>query len=118
MRLTKELLRYVAGRINPLGQREISLRGFQIPVIENLGILEDAYDSIDLSDNSIIIMNNFPLMKRLNTLLLHNNKIKEIIKGLGQYLPALENLMITNNKIEKVCFILLHFIYILAPYIH
>lgn len=102
MRLTIDLLRYVAGHINTIRQREISLRGYQIPAIENLGILQDAYDCIDLSDNSIVIMNNFPEMKRLICLLLHNNKIKEIAKGLGKYLPKLENLMLSNNKIEKV----------------
>ena len=111
MRLTIDLLRYVAGHINTIREREICLRGYQIPAIENLGILQDAYDCIDLSDNSIIIMQNFPLMKRLNSLLLHNNKIKEIVKGLGQYLPSLQNLMLSNNKIEKVsCFYHLSFI--------
>eukprot|EP01084_Bolivina_argentea_P164986 286742_1 len=102
MRLTIDLLRYVAGHINTICQREISLRGYQIPAIENLGILEDAYDCIDLSDNSIVIMDNFPEMKRLIVLLLHNNKIRDIAKGLGQLLPNLENPMLTNNKIEKL----------------
>ena len=105
MRLTIDLLRYVAGHINTIRQREISLRGYQIPAIENLSILKDAYDCIDLSDNSIMIMSNFPKMERLIALLLHNNKIKEIAKGLGKELPNLENLMLSNNKIEKVCFI-------------
>lgn len=31
--------------------------------IENLGILQDGYDCVDLSDNSIIILGNFPEMK-------------------------------------------------------
>ena len=103
MRLTIDLLRYVAGHINAVRQREICLRGYQIPAIENLGILQDAYDCIDLSDNSIIILGNFPEMKRLITLLLHNNKIKEISKGLGRFAPKLENLMLSNNKIDRVC---------------
>eukprot|EP00484_Ammonia_sp_Unknown_P001194 CAMPEP_0197023288 /NCGR_PEP_ID=MMETSP1384-20130603/4027_1 /TAXON_ID=29189 /ORGANISM="Ammonia sp." /LENGTH=253 /DNA_ID=CAMNT_0042451483 /DNA_START=16 /DNA_END=777 /DNA_ORIENTATION=+ len=102
MRLTIDLLRYVAGHINTMSQREISLRGYQIPAIENLGILQDAYDCIDLSENSIVIMNNFPVMKRLLVLLLHNNKIKEIGKGIGEYLPNLDSLMLTNNKIERL----------------
>ena len=103
MRLTIDLLRYVAGHINAVRQREICLRGYQIPAIENLGILQDAYDCIDLSDNSIIILGNFPEMKRLISLLLHNNKIKEISKGLGKFAPNLENLMLSNNKIDRVC---------------
>lgn len=102
MRLTVDLVRLCIGRINPIREREVSLRGYQIPAIENLGILRDAYDCIDLSDNSIVIMENFPLMKRLNTLLLHNNQIRRISKGLAQYLPKLTNLMLTNNSISKV----------------
>jgi len=96
------LLRYVEGHINAVRQREISLRGYQIPAIENLGILQDAYDCIDLSDNSILVLANFPEMKRLITLLLHNNKIKEISKGLGRLAPNLENLMMANNRIDRL----------------
>lgn len=101
MRLTIDLIRFAASYINAIGEREISLRAYQIPAIENLGILEDSYDCIDLSENSIIIMENFPLMPRLTTLLFHNNKIKKILKGLSQFLPNLQNLMLTNNQISN-----------------
>jgi hypothetical protein len=30
-----------------------SYRGFKIPAIENMGVLQDSYDTIDLSDNEI-----------------------------------------------------------------
>ena len=108
MRLTIALLRDISGRINTIRQREISLRGYQIPAIENLGILQDGYDTLDLSDNSIISMSNFPEMKRLLCLLLHNNKIKEIAAGLGAMLPNLEDLMLSGNKLDKVSFALAH----------
>ena len=121
MRLTIDLLRYADTYINTIGQREISLRKYAIPAIENLGILNDGYDSIDLSENSIVIVENFPIMKRLNTLLLHNNKIRRIAKGLGKCIFNLENLMLTNNSIMHVkyffsflCYFFIIFIFLFA----
>lgn len=106
MRLTIDLLRYAASYINPIGQREINLRKYAIPSIENLGILNDGYDTIDLSENSIVIIDNFANMKRLNTLLLHNNKIRRIAKGLGSKIINLENLMLNSNQIMHVKYFL------------
>jgi hypothetical protein len=41
--------------------------GFKIPQIENLGVCEDLFECIDLSDNELLIIDNFPIMKRLVT---------------------------------------------------
>ena len=38
---------------NPLREREIKLRAYKIPAIENLGSTQDQFDTIDLSDNEI-----------------------------------------------------------------
>jgi len=38
MRLTAELVAQSSSFINPLKQRELDLRGHQIPTIENLGV--------------------------------------------------------------------------------
>ncbi len=38
---------------NPLREREIKLRAFKIPAVENLGATQDQFDTIDLSDNEI-----------------------------------------------------------------
>jgi len=88
--------------LNPLKEREISLRGFKIPTIENLGVTEDQFDSIDLSDNEIIKLDNMPLLPRLQTLLLHNNRIMKIAEGLYQFIPKLTNLMLSHNKITSI----------------
>ena len=37
VRITLELINTAPGYINTLGQRELSLRGYLIPMIENLG---------------------------------------------------------------------------------
>ena len=44
-------------------------------MIENLGATFDMYDAIDLSDNHIRKLDGFPMLPRLSTLYLNNNKI-------------------------------------------
>lgn len=62
---------------------------------------KDQYDSIDLSDNEITKLENFPYLHRLRTLLLNNNKIQHI-GSLGDSLPSLESLVLTNNKLNNL----------------
>lgn len=102
MRLTVDLLKYIQGYINPIREREICLRGYKIPMVENLGILKDQYDVVDLSDNSITCLDNFPLMKRLTGLIAHNNKIASFGIDIGAFLPKLENLVLTNNGLKNL----------------
>ncbi len=62
---------------------------FECPnwVICSVGILfcvsQDQYDSIDISDNEIVKLENFPYLKRLTTLLVNNNRIARISPSLG-----------------------------------
>ena len=65
MRITADLLSRSVIFLNPLQQREISLRGMKIPAIENLAVLLDQVDTIDLSDNEIKKLENFATMHRL-----------------------------------------------------
>lgn len=98
--------------------------GYKIPVIENLGFAvvqhadaldfcaavrtfelcfaQDGYDSIDLSDNALQKLENFPSMPNLRTLLLNNNMVARIADDMGPRLPALEMLVLTNNKISNL----------------
>lgn len=41
-------------------------------------LLQNQFDSIDLSDNNVIILEGFPKLPRLKTLLLNNNRITRI----------------------------------------
>eukprot|EP01120_Amphizonella_sp_Union-15-10_P010511 TRINITY_DN4214_c0_g2_i1.p1 TRINITY_DN4214_c0_g2~~TRINITY_DN4214_c0_g2_i1.p1 ORF type:complete len:240 (+),score=39.73 TRINITY_DN4214_c0_g2_i1:138-857(+) len=101
-RLTAELIWSSPAFINPLKERELDLRGNKIPQIENLGATEDQNDVIDLSDNEITKLENFPLLKRLASLFLNNNKICKIEDHLEKVLPFLETLVLTNNKIVNL----------------
>lgn len=117
MRLTLDLIEHATSFMNPLGERELDLRGTKkmscvygycnfwvankIPGIENLGTTRDRHDTIDLSDNELRKLENFPLMKRLTCLLLANNFIRKI-EPLDTKLPYLHTLILTNNLIEDI----------------
>jgi len=102
MKLTPDLIRGAPTYINPLKERELSLRGYKISKIENLGVTEDQYDVIDLSDNEILKLENFPLLQRLQALLLNNNRLCRIAQGLEAFLPRLATLILTGNKLTNL----------------
>ncbi|XP_029814640.1 U2 small nuclear ribonucleoprotein A' [Manacus vitellinus] len=76
--------------------------GYKIPVIENLGATLDQFDAIDFSDNEIRKLDGFPLLRRLKTLLMNNNRICRIGENLEQALPSLTELILTNNNIAEL----------------
>ena len=53
MRITPDLVAQSPQFTNPLNDREIKLRAYKIPAVENLGATQDQFDVIDLSDNEI-----------------------------------------------------------------
>ena len=65
-------------------------------------ILQDQHDAIDLTDNAIITLGNIPLMRRLRTLLLANNRISVFSQSLHLSAPNLTTLVLTNNSISEL----------------
>jgi len=57
---------------------------------------------LDLSDNEILKLENFHLLQRLQAILLNNNRLCRISKGLGEFLPRLVTLILTGNKITNL----------------
>ncbi|PPQ66123.1 hypothetical protein CVT26_010924 [Gymnopilus dilepis] len=102
MKLTPELLAQATSQLNPLKERQIDLRGYKIPAIENLGVTRDQHDAIDFTDNAIITLGNLPLLKRLQTLLLANNRIHTISSSIHLSVPNLQTLVLTNNNIAEL----------------
>lgn len=102
VRLTAELVLTSPAFVNPLKERELDLRGNKIPKIENLGATEDQYDVLDFSDNDITRLENFPLLPRITTILINNNRVQSIEPGLNTKIPNLETLILTNNRIENL----------------
>lgn len=103
MRLTADVLLRAECLMNPTKERELNLRGFKIPLIENLAVLQDQVDVMDLSDNDLRVLENFPRMPRLTTILLTSNAINRInaSQNLSTNLPNLTALVATNNKIAS-----------------
>lgn len=102
MRMNPDLLLSASSFMNPLGDRELDLRGRQIPSIENFGVTKDLNESVDLVDNDIRALGNFPLLKQLNTLLLSRNRVSAIAPDFAQSVPNLRCLVLTNNAIAQL----------------
>ncbi|XP_051575423.1 U2 small nuclear ribonucleoprotein A'-like [Myxocyprinus asiaticus] len=102
VKLTAELIEQAAQYTNPVRDRELELRGYKIPVLENLGATLDQFDTIDFSDNEIRKLDGFPLLKRLKTLMMNNNRICRIGENLEQSLPNLKELVLTSNNIQEL----------------
>ncbi|XP_047311077.1 U2 small nuclear ribonucleoprotein A'-like [Impatiens glandulifera] len=102
VRLTADLIWNSPHFFNAIRERELDLRGNKIPLIENLGATEDQFDAIDLSDNEIVKIENFPNLNRLGTLLINNNRITRINPSIGEFLPKLHTLVLTNNRLTNL----------------
>ncbi|KAL0797575.1 hypothetical protein Bca101_052749 [Brassica carinata] len=102
VKLTADLIWNSPHFFNAIKERELELRGNKIPVIENLGATEDQFDTIDLSDNEIVKLENFPLLNRLGTLIVNNNRITRINPNIGEFLPKLHTLVLTNNRLVNL----------------
>ncbi|SGY69263.1 BQ5605_C004g02982 [Microbotryum silenes-dioicae] len=97
MRLDAELIQRTPTYLNPLKDRELDLRGHNIAAIENLGVTKDGIDSLDLTDNSITSLSNFPLLRRLQHVHISNNPIRTLSPSITTSLPNLRSLVIRNG---------------------
>mmetsp|Transcript_5771 Transcript_5771/g.6631 ORF Transcript_5771/g.6631 Transcript_5771/m.6631 type:complete len:269 (-) Transcript_5771:537-1343(-) len=101
-RLTAELILRAPQEMNAVKEYEIDLRGNKIAAIENLGVTQNQFVCIDLSDNEIVKLEGFPRLNRVETLLLNNNRIARIGENLGASLPSLETLVLTGNRLASL----------------
>ncbi|KAF5287806.1 hypothetical protein FQR65_LT12174 [Abscondita terminalis] len=102
VKLTAELIQNSMQYINPVKDRELDLRGYKIPEIENLGATGDQFDTIDFSENDIRKLDGFPFLKRIKCLLMNNNRIVRIGQHLEEHIPNLESLVLTGNHVEEL----------------
>ena len=103
MRLSAELIGSSEQRTNDLGEREIVLRGFAIPVIEHLGVTRDAFDAMDLTDNRLSRLENFPRLNRLSSLYISGNVIETIDgSNLAKNVANLIQLDLSHNRISSL----------------
>ncbi|KAK3323652.1 leucine-rich repeat-domain-containing protein [Cercophora scortea] len=101
MRLTADLINNSLSYLNPLKERELDLRGHRIPAIENLGVA-GPHDALDLTDNDIQVLGNFPLSPRVRTLLLARNRVAAIQPSVPAAIPNLQNLALASNCLAEL----------------
>ena len=103
VKISSELILRSPVVFNPLGDRELILRGLKIPAIRNLGVTQDQFDSLDLSDNDIQVLGNFPKQTRLSTVQLNDNQISSVEgQSVADALPNLTRLILTGNQIQRL----------------
>lgn len=100
MKISADLIDLSARFTNCLKERELDLRGNKIPIIENLAITRDNFDTIDLSNNELRVLNNFSTLQNLKTLYCANNFITKLDNDLVGRLVNLETLNLTNNRLD------------------
>ena len=100
-RLTADLISRSPQGLNACGEYELDVRGHKIGAVENLGATQNQFDAIDLSDNEIVRLEGFPVLPRLHTLTLCNNRIARVAQGLQDALPNLATLTLTNNRVTS-----------------
>jgi len=101
MRLSADVLGMAEQRTNPLGERELVLRGLGIPVIEHLAATRDLFDAMDFADNRLMALGNFPRLLRLSSLSVTGNLLETIdATNLQKNLPNLKYLSLTDNRIR------------------
>ncbi|KAI2810751.1 U2 small nuclear ribonucleoprotein A' [Blomia tropicalis] len=103
MKLTPDLIEGAFQFMNrSTRDRELDLRDYKIPSIENLGATLDQFDCIDLTNNDIRRIENFPLLHRLKRLYLSNNRVVKIDENLVDMTPNLEGILLINNQISEL----------------
>jgi len=101
MRLSAQIIQSAEQRTNPLGEREIILRSLAIPSIEHLAVSRDQFDTMDLSNNHLQRVENFPKMERLTTLYLGGNEIYHVdARNLKKNVANLHTLILTGNGVK------------------
>ena len=122
MRLTPEHVKAAVIRVNPVGDREINLRGIGIRQLDEgalshlittssatassageatskkqqawRALCDEEVDAMDLSDNLLATVDSFPTMRRLHTLILHRNlPLLRISPNIATRLPSLHTIV-------------------------
>ncbi|OUC48228.1 leucine Rich repeat-containing domain protein, partial [Trichinella nativa] len=88
--------------LNVIRERELCLQNARIHRIENLGTTMDTFETLNFSNNDIVKLENFPLLYRLQTLYMANNRISTVDDSFGASLPYLKTLVLTDNCLAEL----------------
>lgn len=100
MRLDEATILRSPQHMNPLGERELDLRGNGLTLLDEgpLSQLDDSFDVIDLTDNSLTSIEYVPEMRRLTTLIAHRNRIQRVSLSAALRLPNLHSFIADDNN--------------------
>lgn len=79
----------------------LTCAGNKIPSIENLAAALHN-DALDLTDNALTSLSNFPLFPRITSLYCARNRINHIAPTLSRSLPKLQTLVLTENRFSNL----------------
>jgi U2 small nuclear ribonucleoprotein A' len=77
-KLDFELLQQAPSFLNAVRDRELDLRGNKFQRIENLILTKDQHDTLNVTDNDLRILDNFPYMPRLKNIMAAYNRITKL----------------------------------------
>lgn len=99
MKLTHSIISEAPSVISPIETRTLLLRNLNLTSLDSIHVLEsyDIHSTVDLSQNSIVVISEFPKLLRLNNLLLANNNIRHL-SGLKN-LINIEVLSLSYNEV-------------------
>ena len=97
-----ELLQQAPSFLNAVRDRELDLRGNKFQRIENLILTKDQHDTLNVTDNDLRILDNFPYMPRLKNIMAANNRITKLSLELYKYIPNLTCLILTNSQLSEL----------------
>lgn len=107
MRLTPQTINNASIVLNPEGKLTLQLRNLSIPYLENLGITQNKFAVIDLTNNDITELANIPAnLSNLEVLLLGGNRISYVDEETFLDENGIKSLSLINNSITKfqACF--------------
>jgi len=102
MRLTHFLISNSPQYVNCCREWELDVRGNKIPLIENLVATEDQFDTLNLCDNEITKLENFPNLQKLKTVLVCNNRVARLDASITASVPNLTSLVLTSNNLAHL----------------
>ena len=102
MRITISLIEHSISFLSPTNQRELDMRDNEIKNIESLEFTYDQYEALDLTNNTISIIDNLSFLPNLKSLYLSNNKIHSITQDISHKLPNLESIILSHNLISSI----------------
>ncbi|KRZ93471.1 U2 small nuclear ribonucleoprotein A', partial [Trichinella sp. T8] len=102
VKLTSDLIADSPQLLNVIRERELCLQNARIHRIENLGTTMDTFETLNFSNNDIVKLENFPLLYRLQTLYMANNRISTVDDSFGASLPYLKTLVLTDNCLAEL----------------